>query len=257
MISLTVENYLKEILLLDPSRREPIPTGKIARALKVAPGTVTAMLKTLEEAGLVRYRRYGGVQLTKEGEALALHVLRRHRLVEQFLVKVLRMSWTEVHEEAEALEHAVSEKVLARMDAILGHPTVDPHGDPIPQANGVLPPVPKASLDEAAPGKPLVVVRLVDQRPEFLKLADRIGLVPGKEVLIEKRDDAAQTLSLRTSSGREALSIPAAENVLVRPAGASPAGEDGSAKDRRASQPALAGDAKPARKRSRKSKGGR
>ncbi len=238
MVSLTVENYLKEILLLDPSRREPIATGKIARALKVAPGTVTAMLKTLEEAGLVRYRRYGGVQLTKEGESLALHVLRRHRVVELFLVKVLRMSWTEVHEEAEALEHAVSEKVLARMDAILGHPTVDPHGDPIPQANGVLPPVPKASLDDAAPGTSLVVVRLVDQRPEFLKLADRIGLVPGREVVIEERDDAAQTLSLRTSSGREAISTSAAENVLVRPV-------------------SLPGESEPSRKGSRRSRSGR
>jgi len=217
LVSLTVENYLKGILLLGTSRRGPVSTGRIAAALDVAPGTVTAMLKTLEEAGLVRYRRYGGVQLTKEGETLALHVQRRHRVVELFLVKVLGMPWTEVHEEAEALEHAVSEKVLERMDALLGHPTTDPHGDPIPQADGQLPVGPNSALSSAAAGDALEIVRLVDQRPEFLRLAERLGLEPGSRVEVADRDEAGQILHLQSGGRQVAVALSAAEKIMVRP----------------------------------------
>src|SRR6185503_20361208 len=101
-------------------------------AMNVAPGTATAMVKTLAESGLVDYEPRGGVRLTTKGEKLALHVLRRHRLVELFLVEALGLDWSEVDEEAEELEHAISDKVLGRIDKALGHPQVDPHGDPIP-----------------------------------------------------------------------------------------------------------------------------
>ena len=110
--------------------------GQIAAALGVVPGTATTMVKTLAESGLVRYEPYSGVRLTKAGEKLAALVLRRHRLVELFLVKVMGMSWTEVHDEAEQLEHAVSDRLIDRMDEMLGRPEVDPHGDPIPSAEG-------------------------------------------------------------------------------------------------------------------------
>jgi DtxR family Mn-dependent transcriptional regulator len=218
VVSLTVENYLKGILLLEPGESHSVSTGRIAAALGVAPGTVTAMLKTLEEAGLVRYRRYGGVQLTKQGETLALHVQRRHRVVELFLVKVLGMPWTEVHEEAEALEHAISEKVLRKMDALLGHPTSDPHGDPIPQANGQVPDEPALALGGARPGERLRVVRLTDQRPEFLKLAERLGLEPRAEVEVLKRDEAAQILRLSVARSVAARSV-AARSVAARRGG--------------------------------------
>ena len=131
----TVENYLKAIFLaqvaLLPS--EPlVPMGQLASALGVVPGTATTMVKALSEAGLVRYEPYAGIRLTPAGEKLAARVLRRHRLIELFLVQVMGMSWTEVHDEAEHLEHAVSDRLIERIDEMLGRPSADPHGDPIP-----------------------------------------------------------------------------------------------------------------------------
>src|SRR5215204_2494824 len=137
MATSTVEDYLKHILLEqqhDPEKL--VPMGQIAGALQVAPGTVTAMVKTLADGGLVAYEPYSGVRLTPSGRQLAAHVLRRHRLIELFLVQVMGMNWSEVHAEAEELEHAVSERLIQRMDEMLGYPSVDPHGDPIPNIHG-------------------------------------------------------------------------------------------------------------------------
>ena len=139
MITSTVEDYLKALFLLDPIGEKRIATGELAKATNVTPGSATAMIKTLAEAGLVRHRPHYGVQLTTTGRNLAVHVVRRHRIVELFLVQILGMDWGEVHDEAEKLEHAVSNEVIERMDALLGHPTADPHGDPIPNASGELP----------------------------------------------------------------------------------------------------------------------
>ena len=113
-----------------------VPMGQLAAALGVVPGTATTMVKTLAESGLVKYEPYAGVRLTAAGEKLAALVLRRHRLIELFLVKVMGMSWTEVHDEAEHLEHAVSDRLIDRIDEMLGRPEVDPHGDPIPDPQG-------------------------------------------------------------------------------------------------------------------------
>src|SRR6187200_1427654 len=137
----TVENYLKAIFLaqvaLLPS--EPlVPMGQLASALGVVPGTATTMVKALSESGLVRYEPYAGVRLTPAGEKLAARVLRRHRLIELFLVKVMGMNWDEVHEDAEQMEHVVSDRLIERIDAMLGRPEFDPHGDPIPTADGHL-----------------------------------------------------------------------------------------------------------------------
>src|SRR5438477_9097535 len=138
MASVTVENYLKQ-LYLEQQQHAPgelVSMGRLAAVMGVVPGTATTMMKALADSGLVAYEPRGGVRLTRGGEQLALHVLRRHRLVELFLVRVLGMDWSEVHDEAEELEHAVSDKVLERIDALLEHPRVDPHGDPIPPAKG-------------------------------------------------------------------------------------------------------------------------
>src|SRR5439155_26845092 len=137
--SSTVENYLKAIYqgqaaLLREERL--VPMGQVAAALAVTPGTATTTVKALNESGLAEYEPYSGVRLTAAGERLAGLVICRHRLVEAFLVQVMGMSWAEVHEEAEQLEHAVSERLIDRIDAMLGRPTHDPHGDPIPDAEG-------------------------------------------------------------------------------------------------------------------------
>src|SRR5213595_3349204 len=133
--SSTVENYLKTIYLGTSSPgAEPrlLPMGQLASALAVTPGTATTMVKALAESGLVNYEPYTGVALTKAGDKLASLVLRRHRLVELFLVQVMGMRWDEVHDEAEQLEHVVSDRLIDRIDDMLGQPTHDPHGDPIP-----------------------------------------------------------------------------------------------------------------------------
>src|SRR5256885_15044056 len=137
MPSITVENYLKQLDLEHQNASEElVPMGKLATAMGVVPGTATSMVKALADSGLVDYEPRSGARLTRGGEQLALHVLRRHRLVELFLVKVLGLDWSEVHPEAEELEHAISDKVLEKIDALLGRPRVDPHGDPIPTAKG-------------------------------------------------------------------------------------------------------------------------
>src|SRR5438093_12048652 len=139
--SSTVENYLKAICQGQsslPTGTRLVPMGQVAATLGVTPGTATTMVKALAESGLAEYEPYSGVRLTASGERLAVLVLRRHRLVELFLVDVMGMSWAEVHEEAEQLEHVVSERLIERIDQMLGRPTHDPHGDPIPTPEGAL-----------------------------------------------------------------------------------------------------------------------
>lgn len=201
MPSITVENYLKQIYL--QQQRNPdelVPMGEIASAMGVVPGTATSMVKALVDSGLVAYEPRMGVRLTKGGEKLALHVLRRHRLVELFLVEVLKLDWSEVHPEAEELEHAISDKVLERIDELLGHPSTDPHGDPIPTAKGKLPGDPTTSqsvLADAPLNTRLRIARVSDQDAPFLQFLDRTGLKPGALVRVERRDDEADSLLVR------------------------------------------------------------
>jgi DtxR family Mn-dependent transcriptional regulator len=218
----TVEDYLKCILLEE--QREPgtlVTMGQVAAALRVAPGTVTAMVKALADGGLLAYEPYSGVRLTDYGRQLAGHVLRRHRLVEQFLVKVMGMDWTEVHSEAELLEHAVSERLIARMDEMLGHPSVDPHGDPIPDARGVVAAPLLPTLLTCELGSPLRVARIGDQSPDFLRLVDRRGLRPGSRLRVAARDEAADAVELSIEASAEPLTLGfrAASKIQVEPAG--------------------------------------
>lgn len=181
MPSSTVEDYLKSILRLDEDADREITVGGIAEDLGVTPGTVSSMMRHLSEVGLVEYVPRRSVTLLDKGRAEALRVVRRHRLVETFLVTVMKLDWSEVHAEAEVLEHVISDRLLERMDEMLGHPSHDPHGDPIPDPQGNL-----ASheshhpLSEAAPG-PLRIVRVGDSDSDFLDWLSENGLLPGRE----------------------------------------------------------------------------
>jgi len=198
MATSTVEDYLKSILLEEQGGEgPPVSPGRIAAALAVAPGTVTAMLKTLAASGLITYEPYTGAGLTDAGRKLAIHVLRRHRLVELFLVQVMGIDWSEVHDEAERLEHAVSDLLIARIDEMLGHPAVDPHGDPIPTPGGEVEQPQLPSLIVCATGRPLRVARVLDQEPAFLQLVEREGLKPGRVLEVLSRDRAADTVVIR------------------------------------------------------------
>jgi DtxR family Mn-dependent transcriptional regulator len=217
----TVEDYLKRIYLEEASDPEArVATGKVAEALAVTPGTATAMIKTLADSGLVVYEPYAGVRLTEAGRKLAAHVIRRHRLVEQFLVQVMGMNWGEVHAEAEILEHAVSERLIDRMDEMLGYPTTDPHGDPIPTNQGeVQPSHIYESLAVCPIGVSQFVARVTDQRAEFLRLLERHRLMPGQPVVVRSRDALADTVEVRTEGGSDLrLGMRAAASVLVTPA---------------------------------------
>lgn len=219
MASSTVENYLKQIYLEQQHTTDRlVPMGKLAASMGVVPGTATSMIKALWDSGLVEYEPRAGVRLTNGGEQLALHVLRRHRLVELLLVKVLGLDWSEVHAEAEELEHVISDKVLERIDALLGHPSVDPHGDPIPSARGHVDPSPAISLADCDLNSRMRVSRVIDQEPAFLQFVHRCGLSPGTSVVVESRDDIAQTAQVRADGrGATTLGTNVARKILVEP----------------------------------------
>jgi DtxR family Mn-dependent transcriptional regulator len=207
--SLTVENYAKTIYQISVAQEgRPASTGQIAAALGVSPGTVTSMLKTLE-----------GVALTRAGRMLALRVIRRHRLIELFLMRTLDMSWDEVHDEAEHLEHAVSDLLVERIDAFLGRPEVDPHGDPIPQldAHGITEADEPAarSLAECVAGTEFRLARVLDQSPEFLRYLTDCGLVLGASGEVEKNPDGAGLMRIRVDGRGLALALEAAGRLVV------------------------------------------
>lgn len=217
MATSTVENYVKHIYLQQHASGGPlVAMGELAAALKVVPGTATSMIKTLAEASLVDYEPRAGVRLTAAGRTLALHVLRRHRLVELFLVQILKMDWSEIHEEAEQLEHVISDRVLDRIDALLGNPTVDPHGDDIPDAAGALPARSLVALSDVTTGEQAVVGRIADQADAFLQFVDQQELRPGRRLEVLGRDELAGVVQARLDTGREiSLGLAAAAKIEV------------------------------------------
>ena len=220
MPSSTVEDYVKAIYALqrDSSAGEAT-VARLASVLGVTKGSVTAMVRKLCEGGLADSARYGGITLTEKGRTLALDVVRRHRLIEVFLVDVLGFDWSEVHDEAERLEHAMSARLLDRLDEYLGRPAIDPHGDPIPDAQGRLPVVDHTPLAKLGSGDKGVVARVSDQAPEFLDFAASSGLTPGSRVAVVEVVPAAG--SMRVEPFRKpavSLSLAAAGNVCVEQA---------------------------------------
>jgi DtxR family Mn-dependent transcriptional regulator len=218
MATITVENYLKHLLLLSAASDELVSMGALAASVRVVPGTATTMVKALADSGLVDHRPRQGVKLTTEGRRVALNVLRKHRLVETFLVNVLKMDWARVHAEAEQLEHAISDEVLNRLDALLGHPTTDPHGDPIPTRQGKLDAQVYATLGTCVIDKPLRIVRVAEQSPDFLQFAEQNGLLPGTPVRVADRNLAASLVTVKKPASRPVtLSLVAAGKILVEP----------------------------------------
>jgi DtxR family Mn-dependent transcriptional regulator len=221
MATSTVEDYLKTILIHEEplASGQLVSMGQIGMALEVAPGTVTAMVKSLERDQLLSYEPYSGVRLTEAGRRMAVHVLRRHRLIELFLVETLGLDWSEVHDEAERLEHAMSDKLVDKIDALLGYPSVDPHGDPIPDANGELrQPEVLMSLKECRAGERLRIARVSDQDERFLRFVEQNGLKPGTQVTVLRHDEVADAITLKPPKG-EAVTIggEAAAKLWVEP----------------------------------------
>jgi DtxR family Mn-dependent transcriptional regulator len=217
MPSLTVENYVKSIYQLAHEADDgAVATGQISTALGVLPGTVTSMLKTLDESNLATYTPYEGVRLTPSGRGLALRVLRRHRLIEQFLSQTLKLSWDEVHEEAEHMEHAVSDSLVDRIDAYLGHPSTDPHGDPIPKADGTVDAAADRSLADCVVGDRFRVARVIDQSSEFLRYLSHAGLAIGAQGSLIANDAARERVTIRLGNDEKTLTREAATKLMVR-----------------------------------------
>lgn len=217
--SSTVENYLKAIFLGETQLAQGqrlLPMGQLAGALDVAPGTATTMVKALAESGLVEYEPYNGVRLSPAGSRLAALVLRRHRLIELFLVQVLGMRWDEVHDDAEQLEHAVSERLIERIDELLGHPDTDPHGDPIPSREGELVRHDHDTLLTCPLNIRVIVTRVTDQDPAFLRFIESNELKPGQSIEVEARDEVSDSVRLRAKDDqRITIGMRAASKLLV------------------------------------------
>lgn len=217
--SSTVENYLKAIYLGEgqlPAGQRLLPMGQLAAALGVAPGTATTMVKALAESGLVDYEPYSGVRLSPAGEKLAALVLRRHRLIELFLVRVMGFGWDEVHDDAEQLEHVVSDRLIDRIDEMLGRPEADPHGDPIPTADGRVPRHDFETLLTCPIQQPVVVTRVTDQDAAFLRFIEQHHLKPGETIEVEARDEVSDSVRLRgRADQRITIGTRAASKVRV------------------------------------------
>ena len=218
MPSSTVENYLKAIWFLQGSLKSDglVLIGRVAEKLSVTPGTATTMMNQLEKKGLVEYRPRRGVRLKEEGRKAAMQVLRRHRLIETFLVEVMKLDWAEVHEDAEVLEHVVSDRLLRRMDEMLHHPTHDPHGAPIPSSDGKIIRDGTAILADCQPGR-YVLRRVREDEPGFLQWLSELKLLPGTEFVLSSINSMAGTLSLQLGGHEDVIQISssASQSLLV------------------------------------------
>ena len=212
--SASVEDYVKAIWEVAGSGAAS--TKDVAERLTIAPPSVTNMFVRLQEMGLVEYERYRGASLTRAGREEALRLIRRHRLIETFLLEHLGYSWREVHEEAERLEHAVSDGFTERLAEFLGHPDQDPHGDPIPAADGSLAPDDSFPLGEATAGQRVRISKVGDD-PSTLEYLGDHGLVPGRLLSVREVRDLDGVVTVEDEDGEShALGAPLARAVFVR-----------------------------------------
>lgn len=214
-VSKAIEDYLKAIYTLQHQHTQAVTTSSLAEHLGVRPASVTGMLKTMADMHLVTYTPYYGVALTPPGEKIALEVVRHHRLIELFLVEALGYSWDEVHEEAEQLEHHISEKLEARIAARLGDPAFDPHGDPIPTLEGALPSRSQRHLGDLSVGCGGVIERVSDQDPRLLRYLADLGLVPGASVVVIASAPFDGPVSVRVSGADHPIDRRLARMIFV------------------------------------------
>jgi DtxR family Mn-dependent transcriptional regulator len=204
-ISVAVQDYAKAIYSLQGRSDLPVSTSAIADRLGVSAASTSAMVKRLESLGLAKHEPYHGVLLTPAGERVALEVIRHHRLLELYLAEALGMPWDRVHEEAEVLEHAISPELSALIAEKLGNPTHDPHGDPIPTAEGEIEEGSSQALSDLLPGAKGIFVRVSDSDPEMLRYLSQRGIAPGDHLEVLERQPFDGPLIVRFASGDHAL----------------------------------------------------
>lgn len=234
-LTTVAQDYLKVIWTAQEWSQEKISTKLLADRIGVSASTASESIRKLAGQGLVHHEKYGAVTLTERGRSAALSMVRRHRLLETFLVNELGYSWDEVHDEAEVLEHAVSDRMLDRMDAKLGYPTRDPHGDPIPAADGKVPTPPARQLSDCADGDVGTVARISDADSDMLRYFDTVGINLDSRLRVVARRDFAGMISVAVENTDGStdpdiaieLGSPAAQAIWVVPSGTRGSGEVG------------------------------
>lgn len=210
-----IEDYLKTIYMLAETEA-PVSTSRLAEARGVKPASVTSMIQRLYKLNLVHYEKHYGVTLTAAGEKIALEVLRHHRLIELYLIEALGFSWDEVHEQAEVLEHVISEKLEERIAAVLGYPTLDPHGDPIPAKDGTIIQVEAQPLSSVPLDCTAYVARIMDDsNSEMLRYLAQLGLTPGMPLQVVQREPFDGPVTIRVGEETAVVGHQLAQIVLV------------------------------------------
>jgi len=217
MPSEQIENYLKNIYKIQ-STEGKVSTSSLSEKLQISPASVSEMVKKLADEGSLTHTPYKGVELTESGKRTALKIVRKHRLWEMFLVEVLHFGWDEIDKEAEKFEHIMSDKMEDKIDEVLGFPTVDPHGDPIPTKNGTVKAVRSFPLAEIEEGSNVRVVRVNDANAELLQYASSIGLSLNKKISIKQRMKFDNSLVIKVGSKEITISATLAQNIFVETA---------------------------------------
>lgn len=217
MLSITEENYIKQILAhhLDDEQKLGIGTNELATRLSVKPSSVNVMLKRLRDKLLITYEKYGKIHLTDEGEKLGMEIIRKHRLWETFLYEKLEFTWDEVHEVAEQLEHIQSSKLVEKLDKFLGFPTIDPHGDAIPNKNGQIQSIKKQLLSDVEAGENYKMVAVKDNSAVFLNYVQEIGLNINNEIKVLSKLDFDESIEIQVNGKISRVSKKFSQHVFV------------------------------------------
>ncbi|MCF6350888.1 MAG: metal-dependent transcriptional regulator [Flavobacteriaceae bacterium] len=215
MLTKTEENYIKEIFTIETITKKDVSTNSIAKKLDTKPSTVTDMLKKLATKKLLSYQKYKGVKLNNKGKTIALSVIRKHRLWETFLVKKLNFSWDEVHEIAEQLEHIKSDKLTNRLDQFLGFPTVDPHGDPIPNANGEFTKTKTICLTKLTINTESIFVEVKNASDKFLKYLSKNNIAIGSKIKILYIEEFDNSVDILVNNKQINVSESVAKNIYL------------------------------------------
>lgn len=216
MPSEQIENYLKNIYKLQADEGK-VTTSSLSKNLNISPASVSEMIKKLAEEGTLMHTPYKGVALTTEGKKLALRIIRKHRLWEMFLVEVLKFSWDEIDEEAEKFEHIMSDKMEEKIDRVLGHPVIDPHGDPIPSKNGTIKNMVTIPLSDAPENSTVWVRRVSDSHSDCLQFISSVGISLNKKITVKQRFGFDGSLSIRIGKKEQFVSKHVADAIYVEP----------------------------------------
>jgi len=214
MPSEQIENYLKNIYKIQ-SNEGKVTTSSLSKNLNISPASVSEMIKKLAEEGTLMHTPYKGVELTPEGKKLALRIIRKHRLWEMFLVEVLKFTWDEIDEEAEKFEHIMSDKMEDKIDEALGHPVIDPHGDPIPTKNGAVKKVASIILSDAPEGSTVRVLRVSDTHSDCLQFISSVGISLNKKITVKQRFAFDGSLSIKLGKKEQFISKHVADAIYV------------------------------------------